>query len=371
MADDGTDGAEVFCGIGIRVIKRRAQDGGWESDVIDHRVIEGVDRLRGGYPFIAVGRLANLGQLKVMGEGGAGAGIGQQVRALARDLEPGVIAPGIREANLGLELGQLLQRALAGGGRHPLQLGDALTVGGDEVVHQLIHLALGGSREVLIHKYLANLFAHEGLGQAHGALPAVALLGSAGELGAIELEVLRAYFLRQHGRAGAQDVPGGPQLPIGHARAGKEALEVLEVGRHHIDHAVLWQVAAGEQSAGHGGQLAKFAGVIGLNRIAGGDHVPMANGQLLFQGDDAMGGYLGAQAKEAGWVEEFQHLGHVLFISAQRFRVGFLAVISLIRQAQAGLDDISNGILGTRVLGYPEGHRGADAGALKLTQALR
>ena len=63
---------------------------------------------------------------------------------------------------------------------------------------------------MLIHKYLANLFAHEGLGQAHGALPAVALLGGAGELGAVELEVLRAYFLGQHGCAGTQDVPGGP-----------------------------------------------------------------------------------------------------------------------------------------------------------------
>ena len=60
----------------------------------------------------------------------------------------------------------------------------------------------------------------------------------------------------------------------------------------------------------------------------------------------------------------------MLFISAQRFRVGFLAVISLIRQAQAGLNDISNGVLGTRVLGYPEGHRGANTGALKFTQAL-
>ena len=145
---------------------------------------------------------------------------------------------------------------------------------------------------------------------------------------------------------------------------------MLEVGRHHIDHAVLWQVAAGEQSAGHGRQLAKLARVIGLDRIAGRDHVPMASGQLLFQADDAVGCYLGTQAKEAGWVEEFQHFGHVLFISAQRFRVGFLAVISLIRQAQAGLNDISNGVLGTRVLGYPEGHRGANTGALKLTQAL-
>ena len=61
----------------------------------------------------------------------------------------------------------------------------------------------------------------------------------------------------------------------------------------------------------------------------------------------------------------------MLFIGGQRFGVGFLAVISLIRQAQAGLNDIGNGVLGTRVLGYPKGHRGADTGALEFTQALR
>ena len=160
VADDGTDGAEVFCGIGLWVIERRAQDCCREGDVIDHRVIKGVDRLRGGHPLITVSWLANLGQFKVMGESGAGAGISQQVPTLSGDLEARVITPGIREANLGLELGELFQRALAGGRRHPLQLRDALAVGGDEVIHQLIHLTLGGGREVLFHKYLANLFAH-------------------------------------------------------------------------------------------------------------------------------------------------------------------------------------------------------------------
>ena len=210
VADDSTDGAEVFCGIGLRVIERRAQDCRREGDVIDHWVIKGVDRLRGSHPFIAIGRLANLGQLEVVRKGRAGTRISQQVRALAGDLEAGIIAPGIREANLGLELGKFLQGTLAGGRGHPLQLRDALAVGSNKVGHQLIHLALGGSREVLIHEYLANLFAHEGLSQAYRALPPVALLGGAGELGAVELKVLRADFLRQHGRAGAQDVPGSP-----------------------------------------------------------------------------------------------------------------------------------------------------------------
>ena len=107
VPDDRTNGAEVLSGIRIRVIERRAQDGGREGDVIDHRVIEGIDGLRGGDPLIAVGGLANLCQLIVVGKGGPGAGIGNQIRALVRNLQPGVIAPGIGKTNLGLELGEL------------------------------------------------------------------------------------------------------------------------------------------------------------------------------------------------------------------------------------------------------------------------
>ena len=148
-----------------------------------------------------------------------------------------------------------------------------------------------------VHELLANFLSYQALGQAHRALPAVALLGGARKTGAVELEVLGAHFLRQEGGAGAQDVPGGPQLPIGHAVSGKELFQVLQVGRHHIDHAVLRQLSTSEQGLGDGRQLRKFARVIGLYRIAGRNHVPVACRQFFFQADDALGGNFGAEAK--------------------------------------------------------------------------
>ena len=137
-----------------------------------------------------------------------------QVCTCGGEFQARVIAPGIWVANLGLKLAELFQSTLARFRRHPFQLRDALAISTNQVFHQLIHLCLGRCREVPIDENLADFVTHQALRQAQRALPAVTLLRRTGELGAVELKVLPAYFFRQNSRARTQNRPGGPQLPI-------------------------------------------------------------------------------------------------------------------------------------------------------------
>ena len=176
VADYRADRAEVLRGVSVRVEERRLQDRGGEGDVVDHRVVKRVDRLRGRHPFLPVGGLADLGQLVVVLERGAAADILHQVLA---ELQARVVAPLLRVADLGVELRELLQRALLRRLAHPLQLLDAGAVCGDQVFDQLQHLLLGRGREMLIDVAPPNILAYQALRESHPTLPAVALLGSA------------------------------------------------------------------------------------------------------------------------------------------------------------------------------------------------
>ena len=113
VADDRTDGTEVLRRIGCRVEERWLQDRGWEGDVIDHRVVEGVDGLRGSHPLVAVRRFAHLGHLVVMLKSSTGTHVGHQVTAFAGKLKALIGTPGVGIADLRVEQAQLLQCALA------------------------------------------------------------------------------------------------------------------------------------------------------------------------------------------------------------------------------------------------------------------
>ena len=223
---------------------------------------------------------------------------------------------------------------------------------------------------MLIHKDLANFLAHHVLRQAHGALPAIALLRGARERGAIELEVLTANLLGKVRRAGEQDVPRGPQLPIRHTADGKQALEVLKVGGHHGHHAVLGQAPTVQDGTGNARQLIDVHRVVRLHRIAGGHHIPVPGRDLFLQSHDAGCSCLRAEAKEARWVKEAQHGFHMLLVSGEDLSVGLLAVVGLIGQTQAGLNNVGHRLLGAGVLLHPERHRSANALALEFAQVV-
>ena len=97
--------------------------------------------------------------------------------------------------------------------------------------------------------------------------------------------------------------------------------------------------------------------------------MPCSN--FLFQIHDAGSCNLRPQAEEASRIQESKHRCDVLLVGLKRLRVGFLAVIGLIRQSQTRLNNVGHRLLGAGVLFYPEGNRGADALALQHAQVVR
>ena len=95
----------------------------------------------------------------------------------------------------------------------------------------------------------------------------------------------------------------------------------------------------------------------------------MARRQLGLQVDDALGGDLRSQALQVLRLEEAEHLRHVRLVGGEGLRVVLVAVVGLVRQPQAGLEDVGDGVLALRVLLHPVAHRPADADALQLAQA--
>ena len=142
-----------------------------------------------------------------MGEGGSGTDIVQEVIAYG---ECGVVAPALWVANLGLKQRQLLQGALLGSFGHPRQFRDALPVGCQEIVHQLQHLLFVGRREMLRDVETSHIVAHRALDEAHGSLPAIALLRGALQSAPVELKILLRKFLWEIGGARPEYQPQRP-----------------------------------------------------------------------------------------------------------------------------------------------------------------
>ena len=213
-----------------------------------------------------------------------------------------------------------------------------------------------------------NILANQALREPHPTLPAVALLGGAGEVLSIKLEVGLADLLREHAGAGAQDVPRGPQLPVRECFAAEHAVQVFRERRHHVDD-FAGKTGGVEKRAHQRRHLLEVGGVIGGHRVARLDHVPVAGRQLGLQVDDALGDDRGGQSLQGLWLEEAEHLLHVLLVGGEGLRVVLVAVVGLVRQPQAGLENVGDGLLALRVLLHPVAHRPADADALQLAQA--
>src|SRR6185312_16491621 len=87
------------------------------------------------------------------------------------DRQRGVVTPLHREADLGGELVELLQGALAGRLRHPGQLPDALPVRLDEVADEHVHALLRRGREVSVDVDAPYRLAHGTLDERDATLP--------------------------------------------------------------------------------------------------------------------------------------------------------------------------------------------------------
>ena len=111
VADHRADAAVVDRVVGFEVEERGLEDRGREDDLVHPGVVVGVDRLRGHAPLVAVDRLAELGEVAVDLERGRAADVAHEV--VAADLELRVVAPLVGVADLGRELGELLEGLLA------------------------------------------------------------------------------------------------------------------------------------------------------------------------------------------------------------------------------------------------------------------
>ena len=118
VADHRADRAVVHRRIRVDVEERRLQDRGREHDLVEARVVVGVDRLRGHEPFVAVGLLADAGVLVVEVVLAHGKHVGHQV--VRHDGDAAVVTPLARVADLGTERIELLVGLGLGRIAHPV-----------------------------------------------------------------------------------------------------------------------------------------------------------------------------------------------------------------------------------------------------------
>ena len=229
VADDRADAAVVRRGVALGVEERVLQDRRGEHDLVHQRVVVRVDGLRRHVPLVAVDRLADLVELAVVLPHVRAADVADEVAGV--DLERRVVLPLHRVPDLRGEGVELRERALAGLGGHPLELGDRLAVRLDEVGDQLVHRDLRGRREVPLDVDAADRLAQRGLGEADAALPALAVHGDAGELRAVEREVLGDELVRQERRRRVDDREPQPRLPVLEALLDEQRAEALDEAR--------------------------------------------------------------------------------------------------------------------------------------------
>ena len=85
--------------------------------------------------------------------------------------------------------------------------------GGEQVVHHLLHLSLGGRREIFRDIDFADGVAEIGVDVCDGALPTVELFGCSLKRLIIEAESQIVVGLREKGGVLADGVEGEPFLP--------------------------------------------------------------------------------------------------------------------------------------------------------------
>ena len=196
VPDHAADRAVIHRDIIGQRKERLLQDAGRENDLVLHRVVVGVHRLRQHAPFGAVDRLAQLGNIVGLLPLGRGHAVGDRI---ARGNREAIIGFKVRAiADFGIEARQLGVRLRLGFRAHPADLVDRLAQRDAQVGDQLVHRYLVFGREVARDIGLADQLAEQAFGFADRALPARALLGGAAQGFAEKLEAGIIEALGQH-----------------------------------------------------------------------------------------------------------------------------------------------------------------------------
>ena len=147
MPNDSSDRAIIDCRVGRWIEDRRLQNRCGKYDFVQARVVIGIDRLRCHSPLFSINRLAKFRQHPLVLVASGSLHISSQI--IAGDLQVAVVSPLFGVANFRGDLGQLFLRAQFGGGSHPGQFIHAVAEGGQQILHQQVHLFFGLGRKML------------------------------------------------------------------------------------------------------------------------------------------------------------------------------------------------------------------------------
>ena len=371
VADHAADSAVVHRRIGAHVEERRLQDAGREHDLVERRVVVGVDRMRGHEPFVAVGPGAEAAILVVDEIAAQRLHVRDQVAG--HDLHAAVIAPFPGVADLRQKRAQFLVGLGLGRIAHPVEGFDVLAQRGAQVLDQIVHRRLGFGLEVPGHVDPADRIAQSAAAADGGdaALPQFALGLLALQHGAGECERRLVDVGAEHRRVIAHGVIGQIVAPyvercfrnhLSQDRADRARRGNIHLGRRlqALGGEMRGPVIAGEFLA----QLGEGAQVVGLVAVAQLGAIPHPLRQLGFQCDDRLGAWSGV-----GDASEAEHGGDVVEVGGADldeagFRVDVEILVGQAQAAHADADQIAVGVLA--VERHAAAHRTAgavDAGA--------
>ena len=177
VADHRADRAVIDRRIGVGIEEGRLQDAGREGDLVEQRVVGGVDRLRRSFPTSA--RSTGLGsrdscrfQLELGRRDSMLPSRSSRIDADRRNSRSTRSGWPMRGSNAS----SLASASAPGLLVHPVELLQPLGEGGAQIADQLVHLPPALGREVALDIDLADRLAERAVEQAEAALPAVALL---------------------------------------------------------------------------------------------------------------------------------------------------------------------------------------------------
>ena len=220
---------------------------------------------------------------------------------------------------------------------------------------------------------LSDGVAHQALDDRHGTLPAVADLLGAREPAAVEREVLGHQIVGQQKRAGLDQPPPQPGLPVLECLSRprrRERRQVIRLAHNQFRDAVRCGAERGDpsgpvESGRFFGQVGERAQVVGEVGVATLDDVPVRGCKLGLERDDPGR----RRSVVARTVDKAEHRRDVLGIGGEDLGMLLIAVVGLVGQSEPGLaqvHQVAGGVLGVGV--DVNARAAADAGALQRPQ---
>ena len=237
MTDHGSNGAVVHRVVDRGVEIRRLEDAGGEHDLVERRVVVGIDGRRRHPPFGPVHRMAHLSELALLLEFARPQHV-LPVRPGAAGLERGVVSPGVGIADLLQHRAELPQRLHLGRVAHPVEPLDPVGQGRLQVIHDLQDVRLRAGGELARHVRLTEGFPHRVVRRGRAPLPAGQRLLHAPQ-DPLKLEVFIEEGTRQCGRGGVRELPAQVEAPLVERQVGEaRAHQPDEGGLGHVERGV-------------------------------------------------------------------------------------------------------------------------------------